>query len=99
MGPNGLAERLRNASAHVETDASGLATNVPADFVKLLTVAIDSRLAPLYRHVLHKQTQDSHEIFILQQTTTGARIVSEPVRLVNELIVAAQLHARTSEVC
>jgi hypothetical protein len=65
MGPNELAERLRNASARVETDASGVATNVPADFVKLLTVAIDSCLAPLYRHVLHKPTQDSHEIFTL----------------------------------
>ena len=38
---------------------------MPADFIQLLTVAIDSRLAPLYRHVLHRQTQDSHEIFTL----------------------------------
>ena len=65
MGPNELAERLRNASARAETDASGVATNVPADFVKLLTVAIDSCLAPLYRHVVHKPTQNSHEIFTL----------------------------------
>ena len=65
MGPNGLTDRLKLASAHVETDANGIATNVPADFIKLLAVAIDSRLAPLYRHVLHKQTQDSHEIFTL----------------------------------
>jgi hypothetical protein len=65
MGPNELVDRLRSASAHVETDASGLAKSVPADFIKLLTVAVDSRLAPLYRHVLYKQTQDSHEIFAL----------------------------------
>ena len=65
MGPNGLTDRLKLASAHVATDAAGVATNVPADFIKLLAVAIDSRLAPLYRHVLHKQTQDSHEIFTL----------------------------------
>ena len=65
MGPNGLAERLRLASDHVDTDDKGVATRKPADFIKLLAVAIDSRLAPLYRHALHKQTQDSHEIFTL----------------------------------